>query len=116
MECGSRFSKTADLSTTLRSGRDDKLVVSKKAVSPVGTGPFALNKFVISTGEACAFGPPMVIKNNLNSATSHPGSAALPFVISTEAKRSGEISVLRLFHGDVFDRAYPDFLLHRCKQ
>jgi hypothetical protein len=42
------------------------------------------NKFVISTGESRDSGPPL------------PGDAALHFVISTEAQRSGEISVLML--------------------
>jgi hypothetical protein len=34
----------------------------------------------------------------------------LPFVISTGAQRSGEISVWMLCLGNVFDRTYPDFL------
>jgi len=33
------------------------------------------------------------------------GSATLPFVISTGAQRSGEISVLMLIHGNVFESA-----------
>jgi hypothetical protein len=36
------------------------------------------------------------------SATTLPGSTALPFVISTGAQRSGEISVWMLLLGDVF--------------
>jgi hypothetical protein len=36
-------------------------------------------------------GPPKVMKNRFSSATTLSGSATLPFVISTEAKRSGEI-------------------------
>jgi hypothetical protein len=40
------------------------------------------------------FGAPKVMKNALCPATTLLGSATLPFVISTEAKRSGEISVL----------------------
>jgi hypothetical protein len=32
---------------------------------------------------------------------------SLPFVISTEAKRSGEISVWMLFLGSVFSKALP---------
>jgi hypothetical protein len=36
-------------------------------------------------------GPPKVMKNGSCSATAPHGSAALPFVISTEAKRSGEV-------------------------
>jgi hypothetical protein len=46
--------------------------------------------------------PTMVMKNDFCSATSLSGSADLPFVISTEAKRSGEISVWILFLGNVF--------------
>jgi hypothetical protein len=34
-----------------------------------------------------------VMKNGFYSATTFPGSTALPFVISTGAQRSGEISV-----------------------
>ena len=43
--------------------------------------------------ESWAFGPPKVMKNGSCSATTIPGSAALPFVISTGApkERSGEI-------------------------
>src|ERR1700723_3085559 len=37
------------------------------------------------------FGPPKVMKNGSCSATTVAGSAALPFVISTGAQRSGEI-------------------------
>ena len=36
-----------------------------------------------------SFGPPKVMKSRLCSATTLKGSAALPFVISTGAKRSG---------------------------
>jgi hypothetical protein len=42
------------------------------------------------------------LKNGFCSATSLSRSAALPFVISTEAQRSGEISVWMLFPGKVF--------------
>ena len=44
-----------------------------------------------STEESWAFGPPKVMKNGSCSATTVDGSTALPFVISTEAQRSGEI-------------------------
>jgi hypothetical protein len=47
-------------------------------------------------------GPPKVMKNGFSSATALPVSTGLPFVISTEAKRSGEISVWMLFLGNVF--------------
>ena len=46
--------------------------------------------------------PPKAMKNGSCSATTLPGSAALPFVISTEAQRNGEISVWMLFPGNVF--------------
>ncbi len=35
--------------------------------------------------------PPKAMKNRFSSATTRSGSATLPFVISTEAQRSGEI-------------------------
>jgi hypothetical protein len=43
-----------------------------------------------------------VIKSALCPATTLLESATLPFVISTEAKRSGEISVLTTSPGNVF--------------
>jgi hypothetical protein len=49
------------------------------------------------------------------SATTLSGSTALPFVISTEAKRSGEISVWMLFLGNVF-LAEPGFPTSRYEQ
>jgi hypothetical protein len=55
-----------------------------------------------STEESWAVSPPKVMKNSFCSATTLPGSTTLPFVISTEAKRSGEISVWMLFLGNVF--------------
>jgi hypothetical protein len=42
------------------------------------------------------------VKKDFCSATTLPGSAALPFVISTGAQRSGEISVWMLVLGNVF--------------
>jgi hypothetical protein len=50
-------------------------------------------EFVISTGVKYRSGPPKLMKNAFHFATTLHGSAALPFVISTEA--------------------YPDFL-PRC--
>jgi hypothetical protein len=47
-------------------------------------------------------GPPKLMKNGFCSPTTLPGSTALPFVISTEAQRSGEISVWMLSLGNVF--------------
>jgi hypothetical protein len=40
--------------------------------------------------------------NGFHSSTNLPGSTALPFVISTGAQRSGEISVWMLFLGGCF--------------
>ena len=48
------------------------------------------------------FGPPRAMKSSFCSATTLSGSATLPFVISTEAQRSGEISVWMRFPGSVF--------------
>jgi hypothetical protein len=47
-------------------------------------------------------GPPKVMKNGFRSATTLPRGTALPFVISTEAQRRGEISVWMLCLGNVF--------------
>jgi hypothetical protein len=49
------------------------------------------------------------MKNALCPATTLLGSATLPFVISTEAKRSGEISVLTTSLGNVFRESVPGF-------
>jgi hypothetical protein len=46
--------------------------------------------------------PTQVMKNAFCPATAFHGTATLPFVISTEAKRSGEISVLTPLPGNVF--------------
>jgi hypothetical protein len=62
----------------------------------------ALSWKYFSTEYSWACGPPKVMKNAFCPATSLSGSAPLPFVISTEAKRSGEISVWMLFLGYVF--------------
>jgi hypothetical protein len=50
---------------------------------------------------------PKVIQNGTCSATTLAGSTNLPFVISTEAKRSGEISVWMLFLGDSIALLFP---------
>jgi hypothetical protein len=47
---------------------------------------------------------PNLMRNGSYSATSLPGRAALPFVISTEAQRSGEISVWMLGLGNVLGK------------
>jgi hypothetical protein len=54
-------------------------------------------------------GPPKGMKNGLGPATALLGSVTLPFVISTEAQRSGEISVLMLRLGNVFRQSVPGF-------
>ena len=65
-----------------------------------------------SRPDSWTFGPPKAMKNGSCSATTVAGSAALPFVISTGAQRSGEIcGVSGPFLEMFFDRAYPDFLL-----
>ena len=46
---------------------------------------------VFRQSESWACGPPKVMKNGFCPATALHGSVALPFVISTEAQRSGEI-------------------------
>ena len=67
--------------------------------------PFVISTEAKRSGEICGpflemffrqrshgpSGPPKVMKNGSCSATTLPGRTALPFVISTEAKRSGEI-------------------------
>jgi hypothetical protein len=55
----------------------------KRLLSPLSSRP----------EETWAFGPHKLMKSGFYSATTFPGSTALPFVISTEAKRSGEICV-----------------------
>jgi hypothetical protein len=56
--------------------------------------------------ESWAKGPPKAMKNGSCSATTVAGSAALPFVISTGAQRSGEICGFSgPFLGMFFDRA-----------
>jgi hypothetical protein len=53
------------------------------------------------------------MKNDFCSATSLSGSAALPFVISTEAKRSGEICGSAVLLGNVFAAAGTELKLQR---
>jgi hypothetical protein len=50
-----------------------------------------------------------VMKNAFCPRPLSHGSVALTFVISTEAKRSGEISVLTPLPGDVFRQSVPGF-------
>jgi hypothetical protein len=102
--------ETADLSTALRSGRDDKgeWGASRESICWIKGGREVMNSgshfataadgsaplpVVISTGEVMGLRPPKVMKNGFCSATTLNGSAALPFVISTGApkERSGEI-------------------------
>jgi hypothetical protein len=42
--------ETADLSTPLRSGRDDKFVEAWTGVHPLDNGQFQCDQFVVSTG------------------------------------------------------------------
>ncbi len=68
-------------------------------------GSAALSWECFSTEESWAFGPPKAMKNRFSSATTLSGSATLPFVISTEAQRSGEICGSAVpFLGMFFDR------------
>jgi hypothetical protein len=48
-------------------------------------------QFAFRQRKSWALCAPKVIKNGSYSATAVPGSTALPFVISTEAQRSGQI-------------------------
>jgi hypothetical protein len=57
--------------------------------------------FVIPTGGVMGFALTKGGENGFHLATTLPGSAVLPFVISTEAQRSGEISVWMLLLGNV---------------
>jgi hypothetical protein len=61
-----------------------------------------LNKFVISTVGIMGLRPTQGDEKRLLSEAALHESAALPFVISTEAQRSGEISVLTPLPGNVF--------------
>jgi hypothetical protein len=51
--------------------------------------------------------PPKVMKNGSCSASTLPGSAALPFVISTEAQRNGEICGLVVLSWKCFSTGTP---------
>jgi len=78
------------------SSRPERSVVERSAVlswKRFSTG-------VQRVGGAC--GSAISLLGDSCSATTVPGSAALPFVISTGAQRSGEISVWMLFLGNVF--------------
>ena len=55
---------------------------------PYGTGSLGLLVGWFWPVESWACGPPKVMKNGSCSATTVPGSTALPFVISTEVERS----------------------------
>jgi hypothetical protein len=86
MKNGSRSVTTLSESTAL------PFVISTEAQrSGEICGSAALPWKCFSTEESWAFGPPKVMKNGSCSATTVDGGTALPFVISTEAQRSGEI-------------------------
>jgi iron complex transport system substrate-binding protein len=117
--------QTAGPSTTLlrSSGRDDNFLYAGETPRKEH-GSTALSLFIptevqrsggtygsavsswkyFPTEESWAFGRPKLMKNGACSATTLPGSAALPFVISTGAQRSGEISVWMLILGNVLRR------------
>jgi hypothetical protein len=57
--------------------------------------------YVFSTEDPSAFGPPKEMKNSFYSATALHESAALPFVIPSEAEGS---AVQQASAGNVFDR------------
>jgi hypothetical protein len=67
------------------------------------------NRIVISTGGIMGLRPTQGDEKRLLSEAALQESAALPFVISTEAQRSGEISVLTPFPGNVFRQSGPGF-------
>jgi hypothetical protein len=57
---------------------------------------------LISTGEVMGLRPTQGDEKRLLSDPLSMEAPTLPFVISTEAQRSGEISVLKPFPGNVF--------------
>ena len=78
--------------TTVDGGTALPFVISTEAQrSGEICGSAVLSWKCFSTEESWAFGPPKVMKNGSCSATTVDGGTALPFVISTEAQRSGEI-------------------------
>jgi hypothetical protein len=64
-----------------KTGLVQQLLLPEAPPSPLSSRP----------EESWAFGPPKAMKKGSCSATTLNGSAALPFVISTGAQRSGEI-------------------------
>ena len=93
--------KTADLSTT---GRDDRALGAAFYARFWRRVGYHASRPPLSSRPEWSWpsGPPKVMKNAFRSATIFHGSVTLPFVISTEAKRSGEISVLTPLPGNVF--------------
>src|SRR5882757_5119329 len=85
-----------DLSPPLRFGRDDK----GEGGASGERGCWTMRRFY-RLGWAADLRTPT---RTPTRKTAFKGSAALPFVISTEAQRSGEISVLMPLPGNVFDR------------
>ena len=96
---------------------------SIKSQTPTGAqrsggtcGSAVLSWKCFSTEESWAFGLPKVMKNGSYSATTLPGSTALPFVISTEAQRSGEICGSAVLSWKCFRQSVPGFPTSRCWQ
>jgi hypothetical protein len=77
-------------------------------------GSTALSWKCFSAEESWAFGSPKVMKKGSCSAATVPGGTTHPFVISTEAKRSGEISVWMLLLGNVFRQSAVEENCDKC--
>jgi hypothetical protein len=73
--------------------------MTKGRAVPLGRVAAEKEPFFITLGGH--FGRSKRMKSGLHLPTSIAGNASLPFVISTEAQRSGEISVWMLFLGNV---------------
>jgi hypothetical protein len=91
--------ETADLSTALRSGRDDKFVAGRCPIIHLMHAHPWPNKFVISTGVAMGLRPTQGDEKRLGPATTLYGTVALSFVIPSEAEGS---AVPRTLPGNVF--------------
>ena len=93
--------ETADLSTSLCSGRDDKFVRPWTGVIHWIIGIFSATN-LSSRPESWACGPPKVMKKRLGRAPTLYGTVALSFVIPSEAEGSAvPRTILEMF----FNRA-----------